>query len=97
MKDNSFQFKPVRRIKIPKSDGVSKIPLTIAPPRDKVVQEVMRMLLEPIFEPTFSNNSHGFRLNRGCHTALRKIKTPKVWASYMIEGDISKFFITLTM
>jgi retron-type reverse transcriptase len=92
MKDNSFQFKPGRRIMIPKSDGVSKRPLTIAPPRDKVVQEVMRMLLEAIFEPTFSNNSHGFRPNRGCHTALRQIKTQFVGASYMIEGDISKCF-----
>ena len=92
MKDNSFQFKPGRRIMIPKSDGVSKRPLTIAPPRDKVVQEVMRMILEAIFEPTFSNNSHGFRPNRGCHTALRQIKTQFGGASYMIEGDISKCF-----
>jgi len=75
MKDNSFQFKPGRKkIKIPKSDGVSKRPLTIALPRDKVVQDVLRMLLEAIFEPTFSNNSHGFRPNIGCHTALRQIK-----------------------
>jgi len=92
MKDNSFQFKPGRRIMITKSDGVSKRPLTIAPPRDKVVQEVMRMILEAIFEPSFSNNSHGFRPNRGCHNALRQIKNQFVGASYMIEGDISKCF-----
>jgi len=77
---------------IPKTDGISKRPLTIAPPRDKIVQEVMRMILEAIFEPTFSDNSHGFRPNRGCHTALRKIKTLFGSASYIIEGDISKCF-----
>jgi retron-type reverse transcriptase len=49
----TFQFKPGRRIMIPKSKGGER-PLTIAPPRDKLVQEVMRMILEIIFEPTFS-------------------------------------------
>lgn len=94
MKDNSFQFKPGRRIIKSKSDRLSQRPLTIAPPRDKVVQEVMRMILEAIFEPTFSNNSHGFRSNRGSQTALRQIKTEFGVASYMIEGDISKCFDT---
>jgi retron-type reverse transcriptase len=103
MKNSSFQFKPGRRIMIPKTDGTLKRPLTIAPPpcptggRDKVVQEVMRMILEAIFEPTFSMNSHGFRPNKGCHTALRQIKTHfggVAGASYIIEGDISKCFDT---
>jgi group II intron reverse transcriptase/maturase len=94
MKNYSFQFKPGRMIMIPKTDGISKRPLTIAPPRDKVVQEVMRMILEAIFEPTFSTNSHGFRPNKCCHTALRKIKTQFVGASYIVEGDISKCFDT---
>jgi len=92
LKDGNFQFKPGRRTMIPKSDGVSKRPLTIAPPRDKIVQEVMRMILEAIFEPTFSVNSHGFRPNRSCHTALRQIKTQFGSASFIIEGDISKCF-----
>jgi retron-type reverse transcriptase len=92
MKDGSFQFKPGKRTMIPKADGISTRPLTIAPPRDKIVQEVMRMILETIFEPTFLDNSHGFRPNRGCHTALRKIKTQFGAASFLIEGDISKCF-----
>ena len=92
MKDGSFKFKPGRRIQIPKPGGTSKRPLTIAPPRDKVVQEVIRMILEAIFEPTFSNNSHGFRPGRGCHTALRQVKTQFGSASTIIEGDISKCF-----
>jgi len=48
--------------------------LTIASPRDKIVQECVRLVLEAIFEPTFSENSHGFRLGRSCHTALKQIK-----------------------
>jgi group II intron reverse transcriptase/maturase len=92
MKDGSFQFKPGKRTMIPKADGISMRPLTIAPPRDKIVQEVMRMILEAIFEPMFSDNSHGFRPNRGCHTALRKIKTQFGATSFLIEGDISKCF-----
>lgn len=73
LKDNSFKFCPGRRVEIPKASGGTR-PLTIAPPRDKLVQEVMRMILEVIFEPTFSDNSHGFRPGRSCHTALKKIK-----------------------
>lgn len=89
MKYGSFQFKPGR---IPKAGSTKTRPLTIAPPRDKVVQEVMRMILEVIFEPTFSINSHGFRPNRGCHTALRQVKTQFGAATNIIEGDISKCF-----
>lgn len=92
MKDGSFQFNPGRRIQIPKSNGTSTRPLTIAPPRDKVVQEVMRMILEVIFEPMFSNNSHGFRPNKSCHTALRQVKTQFGAVTRIIEGDISKCF-----
>lgn len=92
MRDGTFQFKPGRRVQIPKPGSSKTRPLTIAPPRDKIVQEVMRMILEVIFEPTFSNNSHGFRPNRGCHTALRQVKTQFGGATTIIEGDISKCF-----
>lgn len=91
MKDDSFNFSPGRRVNIPKSNGGSR-PLTIAPPRDKIVQEVMRMILEAIFEPTFLDCSHGFRPSRSCHTALRQVKGQFGAASFLIEGDISKCF-----
>lgn len=74
LRNETFQFKPGRRIQIPKASGGER-PLTIGSPRDKLVQEVMRMILEAIFEPTFSNNSHGFRPNRSCHSALRQVFT----------------------
>ena len=91
IKDQSFKFKPGRRIQIPKNSEKTR-PLTIASPRDKLVQEVMRLILESIFESTFQDSSHGFRPNRSCHTALRKVFTQFGVASWYIEGDISKCF-----
>jgi hypothetical protein len=73
IKTDKFQFGPGRRVLIPKSNGGQR-PLTIASPRDKIVQEVMRMILEAIFEPTLSEHSHGFRPGRSCHSALQDIK-----------------------
>jgi len=73
LKDESFQFSPGRRVQIPKHSGGTR-PLTIAPPRDKIVQEAIRMVLEAIFEPTFLDSSHGFRPSRSCHTALKAIR-----------------------
>lgn len=92
LKDESFQFEPGRRVNIPKSSGEGSRPLTVAPPRDKLVQELMRMILEAIFEPTFLDFSHGFRPKKGCHSALRQVKTQFVGSSFLIEGDISKCF-----
>lgn len=92
LRNESFQFEPGRRVNIPKSSGGGTRPLTVAPPRDKLVQEVMRMILDAIFEPTFLDISHGFRPNKGCHTALKQVKTHFMGASFFIEGDISKCF-----
>jgi group II intron reverse transcriptase/maturase len=91
LRDESFQFKPGRRVSIPKASGGNR-QLTIASPRDKIVQEAMRMILEAIFEPTFSEYSHGFRPARSCHTALAAVKHHFQAATWIIEGDISKCF-----
>lgn len=91
LKDNSFRFSAARRVEIPKPNG-KKRPLTIAPPRDKLVQEVMRLILEAIFEPTFSPNSHGFRPGKSCHSALKSIFQEFGVATWYIEGDISQCF-----
>lgn len=69
-----FQFTPGRKVEIPKANG-KKRPITVGNPRDKLVQEVIRMVLEAIYERSFLNVSHGFRPKRGCHSALREIFT----------------------
>lgn len=71
LKDESFAFSPVRRVKIPKASGGTR-PLSVASPMDKIVQEAMRLVLESIYEPLFKDCSHGFRPNKGCHTALQQ-------------------------
>lgn len=73
LKSEQFTFAPSRRVQIPKPSGGTR-PLSVASPMDKIVQEAMRLILEAIYEPLFKNNSHGFRPNRGCHTALKQIK-----------------------
>lgn len=91
MKDESFSFRGARRVLIPKANGKTRA-LSVAPPTDKVVQEVMRMILEAIFEPTFSDSSHGFRVGRSCHTALKQVRDNWSGVTWIIEGDIKGCF-----
>ena len=74
LKDRSYQPQPARRTYIAKKNSNKKRPLGIPSADDKLVQEVVRMLLESIYEPNFSENSHGFRPHRSCHTALLQIE-----------------------
>jgi nicotine oxidoreductase len=89
--DENFQFTPGRRIYISKPSG-NKRPLTIGNPRDKLVQGVIRLVLEAIYEPLFLPCSHGFRPKFSCHTALREIYTKFVGCSWWIEGDFQSCF-----
>ena len=91
LENGTFTPKPTRRINIPKPNGKMR-PISIPCFTDKLVQEVMRMILESIYEPIFDDNSHGFRPNRSCHTALEKLKKDFTGVKWFVEGDIQGCF-----
>lgn len=88
-----FRWTPNRRVHIEKGQGKTR-PLSLPTWKDKLVQEVMRVIMEAYYEPQFSTFSHGFRPKRGCHTALKEVSQ---WGGvkWFVEGDIKGCFDTI--
>jgi group II intron reverse transcriptase/maturase len=96
LRSERYRWTPTRRVYIEKKNSTKKRPLSMPTWSDKLLQEVIRLILESYFEPTFSDFSHGFRPSRGCQTALRQIDDNWHGVNWFVEGDIKACFDSLS-
>lgn len=93
LKSGKFNFLPTRQVKIPKHNKLGQFrTLAVGSPRDKIVQKALQVILEAIWEPIFSDNSHGFRSGRSVHSALLPLYLKGRNYTWVIQGDINKCF-----
>ena len=97
LRENRYEAKPVKRVWIPKVGSKEKRPLGIPAVKDRIVQTALRNVLEPIFEQTFAEQSYGFRPERGCKDALRRVETLlKTGKAWVVDADIKSYFDTIS-